>query len=87
MTTAPINSMKTMTRTGNHVVTMSAQMTGTVVPMRMTDMSKLPKAPKDAESDRKNPNRGSPGTNPIWDKAQGNRGKQLDPKQGGRKKP
>jgi hypothetical protein len=53
----------------------------------MTDMSKLPKAPKDAESDRKNPNRGSPGTNPIWDKAQGNRGKQLDPKQGGRKKP
>lgn len=50
-------------------------------------MTKRPKAPKDAASDRKNPNRGSPGTNAIWDKAQGNRGKQLDPKQGGCKKP
>lgn len=50
-------------------------------------MSKVPKAPKDAEADRKNPNKGSPGTNSIWDKAQGNRGKQLDPNQGGNKKP
>ena len=49
-------------------------------------MANTPKPPKDADSDRMNPNRGSPGTNAIWDKVQGNLGKQLDPKQGGRKK-
>ncbi|MEQ4185184.1 MULTISPECIES: hypothetical protein [Pseudomonas] len=48
-------------------------------------MAKIPKAPQDARSDQKNPNRGTPGTNAIWDKAQGNRGKQLNPNQSGRK--
>ncbi|WP_179149299.1 hypothetical protein [Pseudomonas syringae] len=48
-------------------------------------MANTPKSPKDANSDRKNPNRGTPGTNAVWDKAQGNRGKQLNPNQGGRK--
>jgi hypothetical protein len=32
-------------------------------------------------ADIKNPNRGTPGTNKTWDKAQGNRGKQLNPSQ------
>lgn len=30
-------------------------------------------------ADIKNPNRGTSGTNTTWDKAQGNRGKQLNP--------
>lgn len=34
---------------------------------------------RDHHSDIQNPNRGTPGTNISWDKAQGNRGKQLDP--------
>lgn len=29
------------------------------------------------QADIKNPNKGTKGTNPTWDKAQGNRGKQL----------
>lgn len=45
-------------------------------------MSKQPKAPQDARSDQQNPNKGTPGTNPLRDKAQGNRGKQLNPNQG-----
>jgi len=48
-------------------------------------MTNKQKAPHDARSDQKNPNRGTSGTNGIWDKAQGNRGKQLNPNQGGRK--
>ncbi|PFG22909.1 hypothetical protein ATH90_1644 [Pseudomonas lurida] len=44
-------------------------------------MTSRRKAPEDARSDQKNSNPGSPGTNPIWDKAQGNRGKQLNPNQ------
>lgn len=40
-----------------------------------------PKAPQDARSDEQNANKGIKGTNPLYDKAQGNRGKQLDPKQ------
>lgn len=87
MTTAPTNSTKTTTPIGNHVATTSAQKIGKIVLMRRIDMANTPKPPKDAESDRKNPNRGTPGTNVIWDKAQGNRGKQLNPNQGGRKRP
>lgn len=48
-------------------------------------MANKPKAPQDARSDQKNPNRGTAGTNAIWDKAQGNRGKQLNPNQNGQK--
>lgn len=48
-------------------------------------MANTPKSPKDANSDRKNPNRGALGTNAVWDKAQGNRGKRLNPNQGGGK--
>jgi hypothetical protein len=40
-----------------------------------------PKAPQDARADGQNANKGTLGTNPLYDKAQGNRGKQLDPKQ------
>jgi len=40
-------------------------------------MSKKP----NHEADIRNPNKGSPGTNKTWDKAQGNRGKQLNPNQ------
>jgi len=35
----------------------------------------------DHRSDIKNPNRGTAGTNITWDKAQGNRGKQMNPNQ------
>ena len=38
------------------------------------------------QADIKNANKGTSGTNPTYDKAMGNRGKQLDPKQGGKKK-
>jgi hypothetical protein len=31
------------------------------------------------QADIQNPNRGTAGTNKTWDKAQGNRGKQLNP--------
>lgn len=48
-------------------------------------MANKPKAPQDACADQRNPNRGTPGTNAIWDKAQGNRGKQLNPNQNGQK--
>jgi len=33
-------------------------------------------------ADIKNPNKGTPGTNTTYDKAQGNRGKQMNPNQG-----
>lgn len=33
------------------------------------------------EADIKNPNKGTPGTNLIYDQNQGNRGKQLNPNQ------
>jgi len=38
------------------------------------------------QADIKNANKGTSGTNTTYDKAMGNRGKQLDPKQGGKKK-
>lgn len=45
-------------------------------------MSKKPiKHPFDANADRVNPNKGTPGTNRIYDKDQGNQGKQLNPNQ------
>lgn len=31
------------------------------------------------QADIKNPNKGMPGTNPTWDHAQRNRGKQMNP--------
>lgn len=40
-------------------------------------MSKQP----NHQSDIRNGNSGTPGTNVTWDKAQGNRGKQLNPNQ------
>ena len=40
-------------------------------------MSKQP----NHESDIKNGNWGTPGTNKTWDQAQGNRGKQMNPNQ------
>ncbi|PUA46649.1 hypothetical protein C5U62_01315 [Pseudomonas protegens] len=39
------------------------------------------KRPQDARGDIQNANKGTPGTNPIYDKGQGNRGKQLNPNQ------
>jgi hypothetical protein len=53
--------------------------------MRIVDMQKHIKAPQDARGDQQNSNKGTPGTNPLYDKAQGNRGKQLNPNQTGRK--
>lgn len=43
-------------------------------------------APKDNESNQKNPNKGTPGTNKQHDQGQGNRGKQLNPNQNNAKK-
>jgi hypothetical protein len=43
----------------------------------MTDKPKQP----NHEADISNANKGTDGTNPTYDKAQGNRGKQLDPAQ------
>ena len=40
-------------------------------------MSKKP----NHEADIKNANKGTPGTNPTWDKMNGNRGKQMNPNQ------
>ena len=71
-----------MTLTGYRVVMTSVQTIGTTARMRRAEMSKQPKAPQDARSDQQNPNKGTPGTNPLRDKAQGNRGKQLNPNQG-----
>ncbi len=36
-------------------------------------------SPKNNQANQKNPNRGTSGTNKQFDKAQGNRGKQLNP--------
>ena len=36
---------------------------------------------KNHQADIKNPNKGTSGTNPTYDKNQGNRGKQLNPNQ------
>ena len=41
----------------------------------------MKKGIKNHPSQIKNPNKGTSGTNIIWDKAQGNKGKQLNPKQ------
>ena len=61
------------------------QTTGKTARMRIIDMQKHIKAPQDARGDQQNSNKGTPGTNPLYDKAQGNRGKQLNPNQTGRK--
>ena len=37
--------------------------------------------PPNHDADIQNPNKGTPGTNIIWDKAQGNRSKQMNPNQ------
>lgn len=42
------------------------------------------KQPAEARSDQGNANKGSPGTNRIYDQNQGNRGKQLNPNQKGK---
>lgn len=39
------------------------------------------------KADVKNPNKGTKGTNITWDKAQGNRGKQLNPNQSSKANP
>ena len=41
----------------------------------------MPKQPNN-RADMQNPNKGSSGTNPRYDKNQGNRGKQLNPDKG-----
>ena len=41
----------------------------------------MPKKSSNHDADIKNPNKGTPGTNDTWDKAQGNKGKQLNPNQ------
>lgn len=41
--------------------------------------------PADNEANQANANKGTPGTNRQYDQAQGNRGKQMDPKQHGKK--
>lgn len=38
-------------------------------------------SPKDNQSNQKNPNKGTPGTNKQYDQAQGNKGKQQNPNQ------
>ncbi len=47
-------------------------------------MSKDKIKPKDNESNMQNPNKGTDGTNKQYDKAQGDRGKQLNPNQKGK---
>ena len=42
-------------------------------------MSKDKITPKDNASNQVNPNKGTSGTNPQYDKAQGNRGRQMNP--------
>jgi hypothetical protein len=43
--------------------------------------------PRDNSANQQNPNKGTPGTNQAYDKAQGNRGKQMNPNwKGGSKK-
>lgn len=37
--------------------------------------------PEDNSANQQNPNKGTPGTNTQYDKAQGNRGKQMNPNQ------
>ncbi|WXL23893.1 hypothetical protein WG219_11045 [Ectopseudomonas mendocina] len=44
-------------------------------------MTKPYKAPQDAKADQQNANKGTKGTNSLYDKRQGNRGKQLNPNQ------
>ncbi|KAF0864426.1 hypothetical protein M5G25_21500 [Pseudomonas sp. TNT2022 ID357] len=44
-------------------------------------MGSSKKHPQDARGDIQNANKGTAGTNPIYDKGQGNRGKQLNPNQ------
>lgn len=44
----------------------------------------MKKNTKNNSADIKNPNKGTKGTNIIWDKANGNRGKQMNPNQKGK---
>lgn len=57
-----------------------ALMIGKSALKRMIEMS-VKKPEKDAQADARNKNKGSPGTNRIYDQTQGNRGKQLNPNQ------
>jgi hypothetical protein len=41
---------------------------------------KKTKSPKSENADKKNPNKGTNGTNIAWDKMNGHRGMQMDPK-------
>ena len=41
----------------------------------------MKKTTKNQPADIKNPNKGTNGTNIIWDKNNGNRGKQMNPNQ------
>ena len=68
--------MRITTPTGNHAAMTSGLIIG-IAERRTVEMTK-PKAPQDARSDEQNANKGIKGTNPLYDKAQGNRGKQLD---------
>jgi hypothetical protein len=49
-------------------------------------MSKKHITPSDNSSNQQNSNKGSTGTNRQYDQNQGNRGKQTNPNQGGKKK-
>jgi hypothetical protein len=42
--------------------------------------------PSDNQANQQNPSKGAPGTNRQHDQAQGNRGKQKNPNQAGKKK-
>jgi hypothetical protein len=48
--------------------------------------SQMSTKPSDKNANEQNPNKGTSGTNRQYDQAQGNRGKQLNPNQGGGKK-
>lgn len=45
------------------------------------------KRPSDANNDQGNANKGTAGTNKLYDKNQGNRGKQLNPNQSENRQP
>lgn len=42
-------------------------------------MTKRKYTPQENQANQQNPNKGTSGTNKFYDKAQGNRGKQLNP--------
>ena len=53
--------------------------------MNKTQKTPAP-TPQQNSSNSQNPNKGTPGTNKQYDQNQGNRGKQMNPNQGGGKK-